>query len=295
MGVGSFVGTEWSSLTTATYTYPFDPWVVTYNPCSPYLSIPSNLLTLNPHWSTCWRNFEGLHDPPSVLETANGFFPVTTTAPAPKSPTETKGAAAPQAVQQTMATKTLAPNPIHSLGNDHPPGQPSQRMSKLPTVITMGETIITANSASAFRIGTQTLAPGQKITAAGTVLSMAPDGRTLFFGETSSQLLDPSYAFGIQTVSAGGPAVTVSGTVISVQPGGESAVLGGTVTQDISVLLGGGESRTATKAGGTPTSSGWSRASESTKSSSASGKIESNSWILWQVALGVVVTVSALV
>jgi hypothetical protein len=34
-------------------------------------------------------------------------------------------------------------------------------------------------------IGTQTLAPGQQITASGTVLSMAPDGETLFLGDSS--------------------------------------------------------------------------------------------------------------
>jgi hypothetical protein len=87
-----------------------------------------------------------------------------------------------------MATKTPAPETQLAPGTKptpSPPGGPQVVQPKKPGVITIGQSTITANSASAFVIGTQTLAPGQQITASGTVLSMAPDGETLFLGGSS--------------------------------------------------------------------------------------------------------------
>lgn len=68
-------------------------------------------------------------------------------------------------------------------------------MSKLPAVAIIGTTTVTANLAGIFVIGTQTLAPGQKITGSGTLLLMASDGRELVIG-SSTQILDSAYVIG---------------------------------------------------------------------------------------------------
>ena len=56
-------------------TMTLTPVAITYNPCTPYLSVPSRLLTLDPRWSTCVRYMAGLHDPPINLDPENGFYP----------------------------------------------------------------------------------------------------------------------------------------------------------------------------------------------------------------------------
>jgi hypothetical protein len=220
------VSSTFYSMSTTTVTDSSNPWVLQYNPCRPYLSIPPQILALNPRWNNCLKWFKGLHDPPTILTTANGFFAVTTTL-AYEIPTDTNRAATGQGIHQTMATKTPAPGsqPTSSPGDDPSLGRPSQPTSKLPAIITVGGTAYTANSASDFVIGTQTLAPGQEITAAGTVLSMAPDGNTVVSGET--------------TIIVGG--------------------------------LGTGQRTT---------------------SGSASGKTGANSWIIWQIALCIIIRVS---
>ena len=79
---------------------------VTYNPCTPYLSIPPRILSLDPKWTTCRRGFQALHDPPVILNSENGFSAVITTAYTPSEATKTDLLSPAQAIQQASATKT---------------------------------------------------------------------------------------------------------------------------------------------------------------------------------------------
>ena len=252
--------------TTGTYTVSptYTPWVLTYNPCEPYLSVPIRILTLDPLWKPCSRGFKGLHDPPVLLNPQNGFVPVTTTRPGgpsgffsvptnvPESPAEaTLEASAGQSIPQPVVTKTLFPNVSYLPA------------SKLPLIAIIGTTQVTANTDGNFLIGTQSLTRGQQITESGTILSLASDGRELVIG-SSTHVLDPAYVIGTKTLSAGGPALTFDGTVISLMSGsgagGESAVIGvangQSWTEDASMLTGIGigigseTARTSVSAGG---------------------------------------------
>lgn len=272
--------TDW---TEETITVPFTSTIAYYNPCSPWLSVPSRLLNLDTKWSTCVRNFRGLHDPPTILNTENGFSIPPTTAADRSSPMKTNSPAAGQEIQLPT------PTPTSSAGDNTLRAQPSPIVSLLPAVATFKGAAYTMNSASAFVVAGQTLSPGGAITVANTVLSMASDGRSLLIGGTSTQILDPAYAVGTQVVSAGGPAVTVSGTVISVQPGGSSVVLGGSSTEDISVWLGGGASTTATRSGGSNAPLAHEAASVGT-----SRNLESTYWRSCQVVLSAVIGISVL-
>lgn len=263
--------TTWAAFTTSYTVSAYSPWPITYNPCTPFLSIPPRIIAIDPLWNTCYRDFKGLHDPPIFLTSSNGFFPVTTKAP--ESPEETHGASAGQAIPQPLVTKTPSPN-----------------ISKLPATAIIGGTTITANFATVFVVGTQTLAPGQKITDAGTLLSMASDGRELVIG-SSTQLLDPAYIIGTQTLFAGGPAVTVDGTVMSLMSGsgsgGASVIIGGgsggNLTEDASVLtgtgLGGGRATTSVRGGVSGGGEG------GIGSTSGSAMIEASMLIIWQIML----------
>lgn len=147
---------------------------------------------------------------------------------------KTNAPSAAQEIQSPTPTKTQSP------GDSLLIAQPSQTISQLPAVATYKGTSYTANSASTLVINGQTLPPGGEITDSNTVLSMASNGQSLIIGGTSTQVLDPAYAIGTQTLSAGSPAVTVSATAISIQPGGSSVVIGGSTTEDISAWSGGG-------------------------------------------------------
>jgi hypothetical protein len=273
-------------------------YLVTYNPCTPYLSIPARVLTLNSVWSTCRRGIQGLHDPPIILTTANGFFAVTTTAYYPSDPTKTGGASAAQAIQLPSATKTPAPgpqnpgtDPASPSRNDPSIHDPPPRATKLPAVFTSGTDTYTANSAGEIVYHSHTFAPGEKFTDSDTVFSMAADGREVIVNGTSTQRLDPSYAVGTQIITAGGPAFTVSGTVMSVAPNGESVVIGESITEDISVLL---AAQTTTSLGGNPSSMGDSGTGKGERLRSVSGKICDKHWIRWQTVLSIVVGIVAL-
>lgn len=98
----------------------FQPFPVIYNPCTPFLSVPSQIVTIDPLWSTCYRDFKGLHDPPKIMDSSNGFLPVisksgsrTNDAPVtPKiseSPEETQGPQARPAIPQPVVTQTPSP------------------------------------------------------------------------------------------------------------------------------------------------------------------------------------------
>jgi hypothetical protein len=113
--------------------------------------------------------------------------------------------------------------------------QEQQPFSRLFPVATIGKTKVTADSASNFLIGTQTLRPGQQITYSETVMSMPSDGGAIIFDQTSTQFLNPLFALGTQIFSAGGAAVTAGGETYSLLQGGSSVVVDG-LTEAISYI-----------------------------------------------------------
>jgi hypothetical protein len=106
---------------------------LTYNPCRPWLSVPTEIYTLQPQYSSCVHNIKGLYDPPIYLTTSSGFLPITT--PAPPHPTNTKAASPGSAIPEITPNKT----PSLTTQLAPPPSQnpPSQQTSKIPTVATI--------------------------------------------------------------------------------------------------------------------------------------------------------------
>ena len=91
-------------------------------------------------------------------------------------------------------------------------------------VITLGNQVITANSASEFLVGDQTLVPGAPaITVAAAASAVAAFGPSLTALTVGGEVFTPNpTAFSIDgtTILAGGPGVTVDGTSISLGPSG---------------------------------------------------------------------------
>ena len=170
--------------TSIAWTVTARPLIATWNPCTPFLSVPARVLTRYPRWSTCVPNMVGLHDPPILLNPENGFSPVTTTSATSQDPIKTKIPVAPQGVSLPAATRTSPPGAksTPSSGDDLVRPSETRIPSKLLAAFTFGGTIYTRDSASNFLIGTQILTPGGSITDSGTMLSMASDGEAVFLG-----------------------------------------------------------------------------------------------------------------
>ncbi|KAN0089024.1 hypothetical protein V8E51_019284 [Hyaloscypha variabilis] len=202
-------------------------------PTFPWLSVPEQIATLDPSWSSCIRKINALHDPNTVLSPADGFYPVTSHEPVPV--VSHVPSAAPS-ISQVLATRTRPPIADSTTTLFSDPSVVRRTTSavknfpspQVPAVITIKTATITANPASEFIIGGQTLSPGKEITYFSTVLSLATDARILDIGGTSIQTLDYPYMVGTQPLSAGGPVVVASGITYSLVSDSSSIVIDGT-------------------------------------------------------------------
>ncbi|KAN0108786.1 hypothetical protein V8E51_008528 [Hyaloscypha variabilis] len=219
--------------TTVDKTIIWAPVSVTYNPCYPYLSIPSKIFTMSPQWSNCVKFMTGLKDPCIYMSTGPGFSAVTPPAynglpkPTPHElPSPARASAAP-VFQQSTASKTA------------PPGQ-------TPTALPAEEPTCSVQPPAPLIPG------GSSIVIDGSTKSV--DQATK--GEILQQISAPTYIIDGQTLVAGGTAITSSGTVLSLEPDGESVVIGGSTMVNISQLTGASEnydglrSTRATSSGG---------------------------------------------
>jgi len=242
-------------------------FTVSYNPCSPSMYLPTGVLDITKGWADCSPGLGGFFDPPSTLKPGHGFTSMGTFNNAPASLTTVAAAPGPSPAP-TIASLTVVPDPKPATpsvtSSDLPPAtnaipatketaqlpapeitsvpvsSPSLQASRLvsenplqiiraPAKLTVNGMTITADSSSAFVIGSQTLEPGHQITISGTLYSLAPTGDIVVIGTSTQTLFDPqspTYGIGSQTLTPG-MAVTVSGTKLSLQPEGSSIVIGG--------------------------------------------------------------------
>jgi len=107
-------------------------WVITYNPCSPTLSVPTQLFKINSLWKGCMQGIDAFYDPLYPLTSGGVLQPFKPT-PAPVAqPTEaTADSAAPAAgpsadpkiASSTTSSKKSDPSPA---GNSEPNDDPTK-------------------------------------------------------------------------------------------------------------------------------------------------------------------------
>lgn len=146
--------------------------------------------------------------------------PATTTASAkpftaPESAPAPQSSQAPQSPPESQAPQISPNSPVNQPGTTTPTApilvngattQPISPLANQPATIQIGSQSFTANTASDFVIGSQTLAPGgPAITVSNTPISLAPSASFLVVGSTT-QKLGPSPA----------PAPTLAPQVITV-------------------------------------------------------------------------------
>lgn len=136
-------------------------------------------------------------------------------------------------------------------------GQQADDQEATPPTITIGNNVVTANSALQFVVGSQTLVPGgSAITADGTTYAI-PTGGSAIVANGVTTLIDAvsvqvaetpapqitiggsavkaddsgDFVVGSQTLAAGGSAITVDGSTYSLAPSGTALVVNGQTSQ----------------------------------------------------------------
>lgn len=144
------------------------------------------------------------------------------------------------------------PVPSPQPDGQQPNDQPSNGQAASPPVISVGDSIVTANSASEFEIGGQTLSPdGPAITAGGTTFELPAGGNAVVVNGATSPINEGSpaqqtpaaqitigdnivtadsnsrFVVGSQTLAAGGSPITVDGSTYSLAPSEVALVVNG--------------------------------------------------------------------
>jgi hypothetical protein len=209
---------------------------VTYNPCSPVLSVPTKLFTLNSIWTGCVPGIDAFFDPPYTL-TASGPMGLITAIP--------KISEIPYADHLSstgLGAAVAGPTPAPVTATKTPQSAPKTSEFDGPGLVDPP-----APTAEGYIISSQTLtAGGTAVTVSNTVLSLLAGGSSIKIGSTKTMAIgaflaaqtgEIGYLFGTQILSASGSAITVDSTVMSLTAGGSSLVVG-SQTDQVVVLLG---------------------------------------------------------
>jgi len=120
----------------------YDHITVTYDSCSPTLSVPTRILNLNSVWSNCRPQISGFRDPPSALKPGNGFStaagsmsnppyrPAETQASASPGPTLPPATASATDGHEHKPTPTNVAAPGSAAGNKDPAPSPNEGSSQ---------------------------------------------------------------------------------------------------------------------------------------------------------------------
>jgi hypothetical protein len=152
-----------------------------YNPCSPILSVPSRLFSIEPGWKSCSDGIIALYDPPYALTPASGVLqaPQTTIDSPPLStPAEVGQSPQPETAMATSITTStmrtvFAPVPVPSTAmfltsqqSADPPKSTQALVSSddppVPIPIVIGSQTISADSSGAIVVGSLTLTAGAR-------------------------------------------------------------------------------------------------------------------------------------
>jgi hypothetical protein len=192
---------------------PIDSFTCLYNPCSPFVSVPTQVYNLDPQYNTCVNGIKAFFDPPYTLTAGNGLVAFSST---PVSSTKASPAGSPQPV---LASPTSIPTPV----------TPTPTTSSTLVVVeseTSKSTIDpNTNTQAAADPGTSTPQPvSTPITSSvfvatiGSLTASQVSSNVIIGGSGSSETLTP-----------GGGAVTIGGTTFSLDPS-TSLIIDGSTT-----------------------------------------------------------------
>jgi hypothetical protein len=215
-----------------------DEFTITWDPCNPTLSVPTQLFTLNSLWSGCVQGIDAFYDPPYTLSPGNGLNPPITPAAIqvpPAQPITTSVSAQPASVPPpAIATPTSIPSPkappAQTTSSESPPPQPTKAndpppspTSNDPPANNTPDSQDPAPSPVTVSTYTYSLDPSTPSTTALVI-----DGATSSIAPVGAPSPSPStFVVGSQTLVPGGSAATVSGTTYSLPKSGNVVVVNG--------------------------------------------------------------------
>src|SRR5271168_2204482 len=85
---------------------------MTYNLCSPKVSMPTELFTINSMWTGCLKGIDGFFDPPYTLTQGNGLSAFSAVTAAPQSQTTSAAAAGSTPAPVTPVMTTADPTQV---------------------------------------------------------------------------------------------------------------------------------------------------------------------------------------
>ena len=235
------IPTDWPTESSTFYHY-----TVTNNPCSPTMSVPTELFTINTLWSTCMQGIAGFFDPPYPLSAGNGLVAFATTAadPVTDNPVTTSVAVAGQTVASVTPTATKAAvnvDPTTSVTNDPQAQKPSSTAKDPPVPASSYNPPTTSPSSASNESPVQVLSNDLPAPSATSVpndpptqlltSSEDPPPAVVTIGSSTITANSASgFVIASQTLTPGGE-ITHSGTILSLDPSGSAVIFGGITTQ----------------------------------------------------------------
>jgi hypothetical protein len=235
-------------------------FTITYNPCSPTLSVPSELYTLNSLWTDCLPGISGFYDPPYPLSTGNGLIALTASDPlggnnppqvatsdhtsasaGPTPPPPTAISTKPPFVVSTSAiTNDPLTQSYPTAAGDDPPGsstnnvRPTQSPEPSANNAPLQSSSGVENDPPALSPGTSSNGPpSQPSSVVGSNPPQQPAVANIA-GSTITADSASAFIYGTYTLTPGGQA-TISGTTYSLATNGEEIAIGTSTTQLLGV------------------------------------------------------------
>jgi hypothetical protein len=206
IGVSDSIGV-WHQEAYSTISNVVTTYTVIVNPCSPALSVPTLLYSLQPLWTGCLPGISAFYDPPYTLTPGGSMGLVTKTSGVPALPDAGGPTATPP--KPGVSPKPGMPTPTSVPGNPSPNPDPPQNPSDPSTSDPNAPNPDPAPAPSAFIVAGQTLAQGAPpIIMSGHKVSLAPGGSSVVIDATktvplASFLANPQGVAGIAGGAAG--------------------------------------------------------------------------------------------
>lgn len=237
------------------YQPPFT-FVYSYNTCSPTLSVPSQIYSIDPNWATCTNGIVAFYDPPYALTSHDGLVAFSATRDQVGGQPSTTAAKAGQLPLPATATLT-DPGPATAVTTSDPVPEPQKPPPSDSSTRVPGSSTIAVNVGSHAHSSSQTVKHGDapimisgdvysSLTAFDSVQTLAPDSTSILTNgitnptkpayevslpaliigsSTIAAEANSQYIIGSQTLVRGGNTLTILADPLAIGSSGHDSVV----------------------------------------------------------------------
>ena len=206
---------------------PIESFTCLYNPCSPFVSVPTQVYGLDPQYNTCIDGIKAFFDPPYTLTVGSGLVAFSSV-PVSSSAATPAGSPQPVIASPTSTPTPVTPTPTPSSTPADPvktssqgavdPGTSTQIPADPPTSVdpTASTPTIPSDPTTPQAENSPSSSPAS-VTTIGSIAASQVSSNVVIGGSGTSQ-----------TLTSGGGAVTIGGTTFSLDPSTSLVVDGST-------------------------------------------------------------------